>query len=160
MYGCISPIFSHKIFNGINWLWLTLSRSLILCHSKTNDDGVEDRNAGEVADGCRVRGPSWRTLATAAVQTGCRDTESGHCRATRHSAPEKRGGSKAEIQLHHTATLRENKRGIRRSFSIKVRLQELSYLKLIRTLKSWWWFPHFSSWQVDIDNCHLFLQWH
>ncbi|XP_047187343.1 pro-interleukin-16 isoform X3 [Scophthalmus maximus] len=96
-----------------------LSRSLILCHSKTNDDGVEDRNAGEVADGCRVRGPSWRTLATAAVQTGCRDTESGHCRATRHSAPEKRGGSKAEIQLHHTATLRENKRGIRRSFSIK-----------------------------------------
>ncbi|XP_034437531.1 pro-interleukin-16 isoform X4 [Hippoglossus hippoglossus] len=96
-----------------------LSRSLILCHSKTNDDGVEERNAGDMADGCRTQGSSWRTDVTAGVQTGYRDTENGHCRTTQQSDLEKRGESKAEHQLHHTNTLRENKRSMRRSFSIK-----------------------------------------
>ncbi|XP_019935712.2 pro-interleukin-16 isoform X2 [Paralichthys olivaceus] len=94
-----------------------LSRSLILCHSKTNDDSVEERNAGEMADGCRTQG--LRTDVTAGVQTGYRDTENGHCRMTQHSDLERRGASKAEHPLHHTHTLRENKRSIRRSFSIK-----------------------------------------
>ncbi|GLD48820.1 pro-interleukin-16 [Lates japonicus] len=96
-----------------------LSRSLILCHSKTNDDCAEEWNGGEVSDGCRTWGPTWGTDLTAGDQTGCRDTENGHCRTTQQLALEKRGGSKADNQLHHTTTLRENKRSIRRSFSIK-----------------------------------------
>ncbi|XP_039980626.1 pro-interleukin-16 [Xiphias gladius] len=96
-----------------------LSRSLILCHSKTNDDCVEERHAGEVSDGCRTWGPSWRTDVTAGNQIGYRDTESGHSGTIQQSALERRGGSKADIQLHHTTTLRGNKRSIRRSFSIK-----------------------------------------
>ncbi|XP_022597870.1 pro-interleukin-16 [Seriola dumerili] len=40
-------------------------------------------------------------------------------RTTQQSALEKRGGSKADDQLHQTNTLRETKRSIRRSFSIK-----------------------------------------
>ncbi|XP_040893196.1 pro-interleukin-16 [Toxotes jaculatrix] len=96
-----------------------LSRSLILCHSKTTDDCVEERHAGEVSDGCRTWGPSWRTDVAAGDHTGYRNTDNGHCRTTQQSTLEKRGGSKADDQLHHTTTLRENKRSIRRSFSIK-----------------------------------------
>ncbi|XP_074480620.1 pro-interleukin-16 isoform X1 [Sebastes fasciatus] len=96
-----------------------LSRSLILCHSKTNDDCPEERHAGEVADGCRTWGPGCRADGTAGDQTRYRDTENRHWRATQQSAQEKRGGTEADNQLHHTTTLRENKRSIRRSFSIK-----------------------------------------
>lgn len=80
-----------------------------------------------MSDGCRTWGPSWRTDVTAGNQIGYRDTESGHSGTIQQSALERRGGSKADIQLHHTTTLRGNKRSIRRSFSIKVRLQELSF---------------------------------
>ncbi|KAG7220825.1 hypothetical protein INR49_031564 [Caranx melampygus] len=96
-----------------------LSRSLILCHSKTNDDCVDERHAGEVSDGCRTWSPSWGTDGAAGNQMGYRDSENGHHRTTQQSALEKQGGSKANDQSHHTTTLRENKRSIRRSFSIK-----------------------------------------
>ncbi|XP_056226770.1 pro-interleukin-16 isoform X2 [Seriola aureovittata] len=96
-----------------------LSRSLILCHSKTNDDCVEERHAGEVSDECRTWAPSWRADVATGVHTGYEDTENGHHRTTQQSALEKRGGSKADDQLHQTNTLRETKRSIRRSFSIK-----------------------------------------
>ncbi|XP_026149152.1 pro-interleukin-16 isoform X1 [Mastacembelus armatus] len=96
-----------------------LSRSLILCHSKAKDDCLEERHAGEVSHGCRTLGPSWMTDVTVQDQTGYRDTENGHWRMTQHSALEKRGGSEADNQVQHTTSLRENKRSIRRSFSIK-----------------------------------------
>ncbi|XP_067453826.1 pro-interleukin-16 isoform X2 [Thunnus thynnus] len=95
-----------------------LSRSLILCHSKTTDDcpGPEERHAGEVSEGRRTWGPGWRTDLTAGNTTGYRDTENGQWK---QSAMEKRGGTEAANQLHHTTTHRENKKSIRRSFSIK-----------------------------------------
>ncbi|XP_058485926.1 pro-interleukin-16 [Solea solea] len=100
-----------------------LSRSLILCHSKTNDDCGEERNSGAVADGwCRTQGSSWRTEATtAAVHAGHRGAENGHCRRTANQQPalERRGGSKTDDRLHHSNTGRENKRSLRRTFSIK-----------------------------------------
>lgn len=52
-------------------------------------------------------------------QTWYRDTEYGPWGTTRRSAPEQPGSTKADKQLHQTSTLRENKRSIRRSFSIK-----------------------------------------
>ncbi|KAK5874600.1 hypothetical protein PBY51_019535 [Eleginops maclovinus] len=88
-----------------------LSRSLILCHSKTNDDCLEERHAGEVSHGCRTWGPGGRTDRTIGDQTQYRDSEDGHWR----TALEGRGGTEAD----HSVTLRENKRSLRRSFSIK-----------------------------------------
>ncbi|KAM9366653.1 pro-interleukin-16 [Symphorus nematophorus] len=96
-----------------------LSRSLILCHSKTNDDYPEEKHAVEVSDKCRTWGPGWNTDATAGEHTQYRDTENRHWRTTQQSALEKRGGTEADNQMHHSSTLRENKRSIRRSFSIK-----------------------------------------
>ncbi|KAE8297660.1 Pro-interleukin-16 Interleukin-16 [Larimichthys crocea] len=96
-----------------------LSRSLILCHSKTNDDYPEEKHAGEVSDGCKTWGPGWKTDVTARDQTRYQDTENRHWRTTQQSLLEKRGGTEADHQLHHGTTLRENKRSIRRSFSIK-----------------------------------------
>uniref|UniRef100_A0A667X3R4 Interleukin 16 n=1 Tax=Myripristis murdjan TaxID=586833 RepID=A0A667X3R4_9TELE len=48
-----------------------------------------------------------------------RDAENGHWRKSQQTVMEKRGGDEAANQLHHANTLRENKRSIRRSFSIK-----------------------------------------
>ncbi|XP_070689069.1 pro-interleukin-16 [Pempheris klunzingeri] len=96
-----------------------LSRSLILCHSKTNDDYPEERHTGEVSDGCRTWGPGWKADVTAGDQTRYIDTENGQWRTTQQSILEKRGGTEADNQVHHSNTLRENKRSIRRSFSIK-----------------------------------------
>lgn len=119
------------------WLSPTLSRSLILCHSKTNDHCPEERHAGEVADGCRTWGPGCRADGTAGDQTRYRDTENRHWRATQQSAQEKRGGTEADNQLHHTTTLRENKRSIRRSFSIKVWLCTSDPFPIIIWAYSW-----------------------
>ncbi|KAM7423491.1 hypothetical protein PAMA_000036 [Pampus argenteus] len=88
-----------------------LSRSLILCHSKTTDDCPEERHAGEVSEGRRTWGPGWRTDLTVEDRTGYRDAKN------KQSAMEKRGGTEAAIQPHHTH--RDNKKIIRRSFSIK-----------------------------------------
>ncbi|KAG8001670.1 Pro-interleukin-16 [Nibea albiflora] len=96
-----------------------LSRSLILCHSKTNDDYPEEKHAGEVSDSCRTWGPGWKTDMTAVDQTRYQNTENRHWRTTQQSLLEKRGGAEADNQLHHGSTLRETKRSIRRSFSIK-----------------------------------------
>ncbi|XP_026234770.1 pro-interleukin-16 isoform X2 [Anabas testudineus] len=93
-----------------------LSRSLILCHSKTNDECLEERHAEERSDGCRTWSPTWKTDATTRDQTGYRATENGQWKTTQHSNLEKRGGSEANNQ---TTILRENKRSVRRSFSIK-----------------------------------------
>lgn len=115
------PLIPDTVF----WLSLTLSRSLILCHSKTTDDcpSPEDRHAGEVSEGHRTWGPGWRTDLTAGDRTGNRDAENGQWK---RSAMEQRGGTDAANQTHHTTTLRENKKSIRRSFSIKVRLQDFA----------------------------------
>lgn len=84
-----------------------------------------------MSDGCRTWGPGWKTGVTAGDQTRCRDAENGQWRTTQQSALEKRGGTEADSQVHHTNTLRENKRSIRRSFSIKVRLQEFALSDLL-----------------------------
>lgn len=116
----------HGFSQGCNFkcLKLILSRSLILCHSKTNDDCPEERHAGKVSDGCRTWGPGWTTDVTAGDQTRYRDTDSKHWRTSQQSTLEKRGGSEADHPVHHTTTLRESKRSVRRSFSIKVRLHK------------------------------------
>ncbi|XP_062273658.1 pro-interleukin-16 [Scomber scombrus] len=95
-----------------------LSRSLILCHSKTTDDcpSPEERHAGEVSEGRRTWGPGWKTDLTAGDRAGYRDAEN---RQWKQSAMEKRGGTEAAKQPHHSTTLRENKKSLRRSFSIK-----------------------------------------
>lgn len=100
------------------------SRSLILCHSKTNDECLEERHTEEVSHGCRSSS-SWKTDATSRDQTGYSATENGHWRMTKHSNLEKRGGSEVNNQ---STVLSENKRSIRRSFSIKVGLQTSSNL--------------------------------
>ncbi|XP_038548193.1 pro-interleukin-16 isoform X3 [Micropterus salmoides] len=96
-----------------------LSRSLILCHSKTNDDSPEDRHAGEVSDGCRAWRSGWETDVTAGDQIQYRDAENTHWGTTRQTTVQKRGGIEADNHTRHTPTLRENKRSIRRTFSIK-----------------------------------------
>ncbi|XP_008290963.1 pro-interleukin-16 [Stegastes partitus] len=95
-----------------------LSRSLILCHSKTNDDCPEDRYAEEASDGCRTWSPSWRTKMIAVDHTGYRETQNRQWRMTQQSAVETREGSEADSQLQSTI-VRGNKRSIRKSFSIK-----------------------------------------
>ncbi|KAM7406650.1 hypothetical protein PAMP_001017 [Pampus punctatissimus] len=87
------------------------SRSLILCHSKTTDDCPEERHAGEVSEGRRTWGPGWRTDLTVEDITWYRDAKN------KQSAMEKKGDTEAAIQPHHTH--RDNKKIIRRSFSIK-----------------------------------------
>uniref|UniRef100_UPI001ED7D40E pro-interleukin-16 n=1 Tax=Scatophagus argus TaxID=75038 RepID=UPI001ED7D40E len=96
-----------------------LSRSLILCHSKTNDDYSEERNGGEGSEGCRTWGPGWKTNLAAGHPEQYRDTENRHWRTTQQSALDKRGSIVADNEVHHNSMLRENKRSIRRSFSIK-----------------------------------------
>ncbi|KAK2919601.1 hypothetical protein Q8A73_001805 [Channa argus] len=96
-----------------------LSRSLMLCHSKANDDNLEEKHAGEVSDGCRTWSQSWKTDVSARDQTEYRGTENGHYRTTQQSALDRRGVSETDHQVHHTTTPRENKRSIKRSFSIK-----------------------------------------
>ncbi|KAF3833363.1 hypothetical protein F7725_027028 [Dissostichus mawsoni] len=78
---------------------------------QTNDDCLEEGHAGEVSHGCRTWGPGGRTDGTVGDQTQYGDSEDGHWR----TALERRGGTEAD----HSVTLRENKRSLRRSFSIK-----------------------------------------
>ncbi|XP_029354230.1 pro-interleukin-16 isoform X2 [Echeneis naucrates] len=96
-----------------------LSRSLILCHSKTNDDSSEERQAWEVSGGCRMWAASWRTEVTVGNETGMKDMEDGDHRMTQQSSQEKRAGRKENYQEHQPITLKESKRAIRRSFRIK-----------------------------------------
>ncbi|XP_060899104.1 pro-interleukin-16 isoform X1 [Labrus mixtus] len=90
----------------------SLSRSLILCHSKTNDEYPEERHSGEVSDECKTWG--WRADVTVGDLTLCRAAENKQQSTTQPS-----GLERAENQVHHTTTFRENKRSVRRSFSIK-----------------------------------------
>lgn len=106
----------------IDSLNLTLSRSLILCHSKTNDDYTEEKHAGQVSDGCGTWGPSCETDVSARDRPHHRDTENRHWRKTQQSTLERNGGNNTDNLVHHTITHRENKRSLRRSFSIKVQL--------------------------------------
>ncbi|XP_028999423.1 pro-interleukin-16 isoform X2 [Betta splendens] len=85
-----------------------LSRTLVLCHSKPNDECLEERHMGQVSDGGRTCGPVWDT------DTGTRAVENGHWRTGHRSSLDMRGGSEAT-----TRGPRENKRSMRRSFSIK-----------------------------------------
>ncbi|KAM3876865.1 pro-interleukin-16 [Diretmus argenteus] len=100
-----------------------LSRSLILCHSKTNDDcpSPEERpGGGEGWEGGGGWGPGWGTDPAARDGKGYGDAENGHWRKNQQQpSGEKRGGTEGENQSHHASLLRENKRSIRRSFSIK-----------------------------------------
>ncbi|XP_049573344.1 pro-interleukin-16 isoform X2 [Syngnathus scovelli] len=96
-----------------------LSRSLILCHSKTNDDctSSEGKEAGrrEVSDERRTWSLGWGADVATEDETGYRNIEIKHWR-TRQSTlvdtvvPEK---------LLHPTSLCENKRSLLRSFSIK-----------------------------------------
>ncbi|XP_072237423.1 pro-interleukin-16 [Leuresthes tenuis] len=95
------------------------SRSLILCHSKTDDDCSQDRHAGIVLDVCRPRSQSWRGEVTVKDHTEYGDTHNRQWRVTPQLSTQNGGGSDTDTQ-YHTSTLRENKRSIRRSFSIKV----------------------------------------
>ncbi|XP_056134699.1 pro-interleukin-16 [Lampris incognitus] len=92
-----------------------LSRSLILCHSKPKDDypNPKDGSAGENWDGDRAWEAGW-AADLAGERDSCRDKQ-----MTKHQPLEKQGSSEAANQLDHSNPLREHKRSIRRSFSIK-----------------------------------------
>uniref|UniRef100_UPI0037E81A77 pro-interleukin-16 n=1 Tax=Semicossyphus pulcher TaxID=241346 RepID=UPI0037E81A77 len=94
-----------------------LSRALILCHSKSNDEYPEERPAGEMSDECSTW--SCRADVTVGDQTLYGDTENRQWKTTQHPGLEKKEGTEADNRAHHTTTLRENKRSMRRSFSIK-----------------------------------------
>lgn len=121
MYSVVQ-VWGYVAFNIRNWLSMTLSRSLILCHSKTNDDCPDERHGGTVSERCRTWGPGWKTDDTAGDQTHHRDTENRHWRKTQQSSLERNENTDKDHLVHPTTTLRETKRSIRRSFSIKVRL--------------------------------------
>ncbi|XP_041648540.1 pro-interleukin-16 isoform X3 [Cheilinus undulatus] len=92
-----------------------LSRSLILCHSKTKDEYPEESHAEGALDECRTWG--WRADVTAGDQTQHRDTENQQWRKNLQPGLEMRESTGAEV--YHSNTLRESKRSMRRSFSIK-----------------------------------------
>ncbi|XP_061613924.1 pro-interleukin-16 isoform X5 [Phyllopteryx taeniolatus] len=99
-----------------------LSRSLILCHSKTNDDcpSSEGKETGgrEVSEERRTLSSGWRTHLATEDETGYRDVAIGHWWA-QQSTLETRGGTLADTQLLHTTPLSENKKSLRKSFNIK-----------------------------------------
>ncbi|XP_061526557.1 pro-interleukin-16 isoform X3 [Phycodurus eques] len=99
-----------------------LSRSFILCHSKTNDDCPisEGKETGgrEVSEERRTLSSGWRTHLATEDETGYRDVAIGHWWA-QQSTLETRGGTLADTQLLHTTPLSENKKSLRRSFNMK-----------------------------------------
>ncbi|KAM9832178.1 LOW QUALITY PROTEIN: pro-interleukin-16 [Neosynchiropus ocellatus] len=91
-----------------------LSRSLILCHSKTTDDAppaterlprVASRDEGEWPSGGRME-----------TTDGCKDKESGKWRTGSSWSESKGGGDSSE---RRPGQMSENKRSLRRTFSIK-----------------------------------------
>ncbi|XP_051920054.1 pro-interleukin-16 [Hippocampus zosterae] len=99
-----------------------LSRSLILCHSKTNDDcpSLEGKEVSRMvmSEERRTWCLGWRTDVATEDKTGCRNGEIEHWRM-RQSTLDASGGTGAYRQLLHTTPLSENKRSLRSSFSIK-----------------------------------------
>lgn len=104
---------------------LSFRRSLILCHSKTNDDYPEERHAGGVQDVCKSWGPGWRTDVATGAQTQCRETENRHWEAAQQASPQKQEGIQTGNQPYRPTAVRENKRSLRRSFNIKVQPHHL-----------------------------------
>ncbi|XP_072320966.1 pro-interleukin-16-like isoform X2 [Eucyclogobius newberryi] len=94
-----------------------LSRSLILCHSKTSDDlSPEERTSQDMSDAFRTWGSDWGAELNTGVQTTCRPMENEQLWTNSHpTTPEK----PMETDNHRSDALRENKKGLRRSFSIK-----------------------------------------
>lgn len=107
-WGCISLNTDFVCF-----VFLTLSRSLILCHSKSKDDSLEESQVGPVSDGCSTWGMGWKP-----TQTHHRDTENTNLRKSQQPTLDRNGGTDTNNLL--SPTLSTNKRSIRRSFSIKV----------------------------------------
>lgn len=110
---CFLFFFKYSLF-----CFLTLSRSLILCHSKSKDDSLEESQAGPVSDGCSTWGIGWKPDVTAGNQTHHRDTEKTNWRKSQQPTLDRNGGTDTNNLL--SPTLSTNKRSIRRSFSIKV----------------------------------------
>lgn len=96
----------------------------MLCHSNTKDDCAEERNSVGGGTEKWMQTSGWRTDLTAGVPVGFRDTGNGHLKMNlQQSASGKRGGVKVDNRLHQNLAFKE-KRSLRRSFSIKVQLQE------------------------------------
>ncbi|XP_057695851.1 pro-interleukin-16 isoform X2 [Corythoichthys intestinalis] len=91
-----------------------LSRSLILCHSKTTDDWPnsegQETSGREMSEERRTSSSGWRTDLTAEDKTGYR---------TPQSTLDTRSVRVDSRQLLHASSLSENKKSSRRSFSIK-----------------------------------------
>ncbi|XP_068168403.1 pro-interleukin-16 isoform X2 [Antennarius striatus] len=86
----------------------TLSRSLILCRSNTNDDYPEEKQPGEM----KTWGPDWGPDLTTGDQTWYSSKEGVR-------TCEEPDSTSAGHQTHPAPTFRETKRRIRSSFSIK-----------------------------------------
>lgn len=95
---------------------VTLFRSLIFCHSTTSDDCSDESQAGSMSDDFRAWIPGWKAGATSANRAFLGKTENQRWSKAQPST--------AENTRKLAASLRENKRSIRRSFSVKVSLQE------------------------------------
>ncbi|CAJ1048665.1 pro-interleukin-16 [Xyrichtys novacula] len=94
-----------------------LSRSLILCHSKTSDEFSEERHVEEVSAQSKAWG--WRENGTVGDQSLYRETGNTQWRTTQQTGLEKREGNGEGNQVPHSITLKERKKSRRRSFSIK-----------------------------------------
>ncbi|XP_061671573.1 pro-interleukin-16 isoform X9 [Syngnathoides biaculeatus] len=100
---------------------LTLPRSLILCHSKTNDDcpSPEGKDTGgREGSEERTLSSGWWTHLVKEDETGYRDVSIEHLR-TQPSTMDTRGGTPTDTRLLYNSPLSENKKSLRRSFNIK-----------------------------------------
>ncbi|XP_061671566.1 uncharacterized protein il16 isoform X3 [Syngnathoides biaculeatus] len=98
-----------------------LSRSLILCHSKTNDDcpSPEGKDTGgREGSEERTLSSGWWTHLVKEDETGYRDVSIEHLR-TQPSTMDTRGGTPTDTRLLYNSPLSENKKSLRRSFNIK-----------------------------------------
>lgn len=102
-----------------DFVTLTLFRSLIFCHSTTSDDCSDESHAGSVSDDFRAWIPGWKAAVTSENQTSLRAADNTHW-----SKPQPSAAGNTHNLVHQVASLKENKRSIRRSFSVKVRLQQ------------------------------------
>ncbi|CAL8350703.1 unnamed protein product [Merluccius merluccius] len=121
--GCSSPSHGHN--HRSNRLAM-LSRSLILCHSKTSDDFPEPEERSWAGEGVPVRAGPWGPGAEPVPgqvgrQSWETDPANGPLTAKRQQTPtgSRRGAETPKHLYPHSEDLREHKRSLRRTFSIK-----------------------------------------
>lgn len=145
--GCMSCVWMIIISVCMKWsnpetdfVTVSLFRSLIFCHSTTSDDCSDESHAGSVSDDFRAWIPGWKAGVTSGNQTFLRTADN-----ERWSNAQPSTGQNTHNLVHQTTSLRENKRSLRRSFSVKVGLDHFNPISLICYL-------------VDTDHRPIFIE--